>query len=158
VTRTRAERAGDLLTGWAERLPVRIRKWVPRELAGFAILGGFTLCVDLSLLWALRHWTALPIPVAVSIAYLCAVALNFVLNKVVNFRTHGHVGKEAGRYAAVMVVDFLLTLGVTTGLSALGLDVRLARLIASGCVAIFTWTGARWWVFRPSTATSPDAL
>jgi putative flippase GtrA len=143
-----AERAGDLLTGWVDRLPPRLRRLLPRELVGFAMLGAFTLTVDLALLVLLRHTTRLPLPVAVSIAYLSAFGLNFVLNRTVNFRSHAPVGPQVLRYGLVAVGDYLLTVGVSSGLAALGLDFRLARLAASFTVAVFTYTASRWWVFR----------
>jgi putative flippase GtrA len=147
--------AGDALTWLADRLPVRVRRVVSRELLGFLILGGCTFLVDLALLAALRHWTRLPLPVAVSVAYVSAFGLNFVLNRTVNFRSHAPVGAQAVRYALVIAADYLITVGVTTGLSAQGLDFRTARLLAATCVAVFTYSASRWWVFRePARRTS----
>ncbi|GAA2873808.1 hypothetical protein Acy02nite_31650 [Actinoplanes cyaneus] len=143
-----SDRAGDLLTAWADRLPPRVRRVVTRDMAGFAILGSFTFAVDLALLAVLRHWTPLPKPVAVSIAYLAAFVLNFVLNRTVNFRSHAPAGPQALRYVAVFVGDYVITVGVTTGLAALGLPLAAARIAASGFVAAFTYSASRWWVFR----------
>jgi putative flippase GtrA len=143
-----AERAGNLLTAWVDRLPPRLRRWLPRELVGFAVLGGFTFLIDLALLACLRTWTRLPLPVAVSLSYVVAFGLNFVLNRTVNFRSHAPVGRQALRYALVVGCDYGLTVGVTTGLAALGMDFRLARLLAAASVATFTYTASRWWVFR----------
>ena len=142
------ERIGDLLTSWVDRLPPRLRRLLPRELVGFAILGGFTFTIDIVLLAVLRATTRLPLPVEVSLAYVTAFSLNFVLNRTVNFRSHAPVGTQALRYGVVIAGDYLLTLAVTVALSAVGLDFRLARLIAAMLVAIFTYTAARWWVFR----------
>lgn len=146
--RTVADRAGDLLTWLVDGLPAPVRRIVSRELIGFGILGGCTFLLDLALLWALRTWTQLPLPVSVTIAYVIAFGLNFVLNRAVNFRSHAPVGPQSARYAVVVACDYGLTLGVTTGLSALGVDFRIARLIAAGCVATFTYTASRFWVFR----------
>lgn len=150
VGRSAAERAGDLLTSWVDRLPLPLRRRLPRELVGFALLGSFTFLIDLTLLAAMKAWTSLPLHVAVTLAYLTAFGINFVLNRTVNFRSHAPVGGQALRYAVVISVDFGLTLGVTTGLAGLGLDFRLARLIAGACVAVFTYSASRWWVFRDS--------
>jgi putative flippase GtrA len=153
---TRAERVGDFLTSWVDRLPPRLHRYLPRELVGFAILGAFTLGVDLVLLTLLRHSTRLPIPAAVSIAYVSAFGLNFVLNRTVNFRSHAPVGGQVLRYALVVLGDYLLTVGVTTGLAALGLDFRIARLTASFFVAAFTYSASRWWVFRDRGPEAPE--
>src|SRR4051812_20005223 len=100
------DRLRDFLTAWVDRLPPRLRRVVSRELAGFAILGAFTFAVDLGLLAALHHWTPLPLPAAVSIAYLTAFALNFLLNRTVNFRSHAPAGPQALRYTAVLIGDY----------------------------------------------------
>ncbi|WP_221328141.1 GtrA family protein [Actinoplanes sp. L3-i22] len=142
------DRAGNLLTAWVDRLPPGLRRIVSRELAGFAILGAFTFTVDLGLLTALRYGTSLPLPVAVSIAYLTAFALNFVLNRTVNFRSHAPAGPQALRYAVVLVGDYAITVGASTGLTMLGLPFPVARVIASMFVAAFTYSASRWWVFR----------
>jgi putative flippase GtrA len=159
VDRTRAERLGDFLTAWVDRLPPRLRRFLPRELVGFAMLGAFTFAIDLGVLAALRHWTHLPMPVAVSIAYIGAFGLNFALNRTVNFRSHAPVGRQFLRYAVVMVGDYLITVVVTTGLSMFGLDFRVARVLASFVVAVFTYSASRWWVFRdrPVPAAAEDA-
>jgi putative flippase GtrA len=147
------ERVGEWLTSWVDRLPAPLRRLLPRELVGFAILGGFTFSIDLALLWFLETHTTLPVPVAVTGAYVVAFSLNFVLNRTVNFRSHAPVGGQALRYALVIACDYGLTLGVTSGLAAAGLDFRIARIIAGACVATFTYTGARWWVFRDRPET-----
>ncbi|GAA4250181.1 hypothetical protein GCM10022255_037510 [Dactylosporangium darangshiense] len=154
VDRTRAERLGDFLTAWVDRLPPRLRRFLPRELVGFAMLGAFTFAIDLGVLTALRHWTHLPIAVAVAIAYIGAFGLNFALNRTVNFRSHAPVGRQFLRYAAVMVGDFLITVYVTTGLTMVGLDFRVARVAASAVVAVFTYSASRWWVFRDRPAAA----
>lgn len=143
-----AGRVGELLTGWVDRLPPRLRRFAPRDLVGFAMLGAFTFSVDLGLLVLLRHTTRLPMPVAVSIAYLTAFTLNFALNRTVNFRSHAPVGGQVVRYAIVACGDYVITVGVSSGLYVLGLDVRAARLAAACVVAGFTYSLSRWWVFR----------
>jgi putative flippase GtrA len=152
------ERVGNFLTAWVDRLPPGPRRIVTPELAGFAILGAFTFTVDLGLLTALRRGTPLPLPVAVSIAYLTAFALNFALNRTVNFRSHAPAGPQALRYAVVLAGDYVITVGASTGLTMLGLPFPVARVTASLFVAAFTYSASRWWVFRerPTATTESD--
>ena len=154
------ERFGDLLTAGVDRFPPRLRRFVPPEMAGFAVLGAFTFAVDLTLLTILRHWTPLPLPAAVSIAYVAAFAVNFVLNRTLNFRSHAPAGPQALRYAAVILGDYLITVTASTGLAMLGLPFPVARVAASAIVAAFTYSASRWWVFRDVAgrrARSPGA-
>jgi putative flippase GtrA len=145
---TTVQQRTEFLTSWVDRLPPRLRHLLPRELVGFAIIGAFTFSLDLTLLAVLRDRTALPLPAAVSIAYLFAFGLNFVLNRTVNFHSHAPLGGQVLRYAVVLVGDYLLTVGVSTGLADLGVNFLLARVIASSFVAVFTYSACRWWVFR----------
>jgi hypothetical protein len=74
-----------------------------------------------------------------------------LLNRTVNFRSHAPVGRQLLRYAVVAAGDYGCTVSITTGLSALGLDFRLARLTAAAvavAVATLTYSASRWWVFR----------
>jgi putative flippase GtrA len=145
---TTVEQRSEFLTSWVDRLPPRLRRLLPRELVGFAIIGAFTFSLDLALLALLRERTALPLPVAVSVAYFVAFSLNFVLNRTVNFHSHAPIGGQVLRYAVVMLGDYLLTVGISTGLADLGLNFALARVIASFFVAVFTYSASRWWVFK----------
>jgi putative flippase GtrA len=145
---TTVEQRTEFLTTWVDRLPPRLRRLLPRELAGFAIIGAFTFSLDLALLAVLRDRTALALPAAVSIAYLAAFSLNFVLNRTINFHSHAPIGGQILRYAVVLTGDYLLTVGISTGLAALGADFVLARVTASFVVAVFTYSASRWWVFR----------
>jgi putative flippase GtrA len=108
------------------------------------------LGVDLALLWALRRWTPLPVPFAVTVSYVVAVALNYLLNRTMNFQSRAPVFGEASRYTVVAAADYLLTVGVTTGLTSAGLDLRAARLLAAAVVALLNYAAARWWIFQGS--------
>lgn len=149
----RAEHAHRVLAGWVERLPPPLCRVVSPELLGFALLGMFTFAIDLVLLAVLERATPLPLPVSVTLAYAVAFGLNYLLNRTLNFRSQAPVGPQAARFALVVGCDFGITLGTTTGLSAVGVDFRAARIVAGACVAVFTYSACRWWVFRD---TLPD--
>lgn len=150
--RVTVERRTAWLTSWVDRLPPRLRRLVPRELAGFAVIGAFTFSVDLVLLAVLRHRTPLPLPAAVSIAYLVAFGLNFLLNRTLNFHSHAPIGAQVLRYVVVLAGDYLLTVGISTGLAHLGVPFAVARVAASFLVAVFTYSASRWWVFADRSA------
>jgi hypothetical protein len=72
-----------------------------------------------------------------------------MLNRWLNFRSHGAVGGQLAIYVVVVVVNYLVwILGVGDGLSAVGVDYRVARIIAGGCEAIYMYVAMRWLVFR----------
>jgi putative flippase GtrA len=118
-------------------------------LLGFALINGFTFSVDIALLTGLHGALGLAVPVSITIAYIAAFGLSFTLNRALNFRSHGAVGPQVAVYVAVVIVNYLVwILGMGSGLTALGLDYRIARIAAGGCEAVYMYAAMRWVVFR----------
>ncbi|MFD4192971.1 GtrA family protein [Amycolatopsis thermoflava] len=148
VTRSLVERFASFCATVVRYLPLGLNMLVPPSFVGFALINGFTFGVDLLLL-TLGHGVAgLPLPAAITVAYVCAFALSFVLNRVFNFRSHAPVGRQAVRYAIAVAVNyFAFILGAGAGLAALGVQYHLARIIAGACEAVFLYSVLRWIVF-----------
>ncbi|TRW77276.1 GtrA family protein [Mycolicibacterium sp. 018/SC-01/001] len=126
-----------------------IRQRVPPTLIGFCLINSFTFGVDLMLLVVLHSVLGVPYPLAVTIAYGCAFGLSYALNRHVNFRSHAPIGQELGSYVAVVLVNYLVfILALSTLLTEIGLDYRLARVTVGGCEAVFMYCALRWVVFR----------
>lgn len=90
-----------------------------------------------------------PLPVSITVAYIAAFGLSYLLNRVFNFRSHRAVGPQLAVYAAVVIVNYLVwPLGVGDGSTALGLDYRLAWVVAGACEALYMYAAMRWLVFR----------
>ena len=114
-----------------------------------------TLCTVL--LTAFHGGLGWPLPVGITAAYAAASGLGYVLNRTLNFRSHGAVGPQLVVYATVVAVNYLaLILGVSTGLAALGVDYRLARLTAAACECAYMYAGLRWLVFRDAAGPAPE--
>jgi putative flippase GtrA len=138
------------------RLPFGLAGIVPPSLLGFAVINGFTFGLDLGLLITLHGGLRWPLPVAFTVAYITAFGLSYLLNRALNFRSHGAVGPQVSVYAAVVTVNYLAwILGVGDGLAALGLDYRLARIVAGACEALYMYAAMRWLVFRDVQRRAP---
>jgi putative flippase GtrA len=139
----------------AGRLPFGLNRVVSARLLGYAVIGSITFAVDLALLTAFHGGLRWPLPAGITVAYVIASALGYALNRALNFRSHGAVGPQLGVYAAVVAVNYLaLILGVSTGLTALGVDYRLARLAAAACECVYMYAALRWLVFRDAAVPS----
>ncbi|WP_240431380.1 GtrA family protein [Mycobacterium kyogaense] len=126
-----------------------LRRLVPPTLLGFCLINSFTFGVDLMLLTGLHSGLGVPYPLAVTIAYGCAFGLSYALNRHFNFRSHAPIGQELGIYVAVVLINYgVFILALSTLLTDLGLDYRLARLTVGGCEAVFMYCALRWVVFR----------
>ncbi|MCV7090129.1 GtrA family protein [Mycobacterium interjectum] len=132
-----------------DRLPWGLGSLVAPTFLGFCIINGATFGVDLAILTVLRGGLGLPVPVAVTIAYASAFTLSYALNRTFNFRSHAPVGPQVVVYAVVVVVNYLaFILGVSTALTALGMQYQLSRLVAGTCEAVYMYSAMRWVVFR----------
>lgn len=132
-----------------DRLPFGLRSVVAPTFLGFCLINSFTFAVDLLLLTGLHGGLKLPVPVAVTVAYACAFSLSYALNRYFNFRSHAAVGPQFAVYIAVVVVNYLaFILGLSTLLTAVGVEYQVARILAGGCEAVYMYCAMRWLVFR----------
>jgi putative flippase GtrA len=130
---------------------------LPPTLVRYLLIGAFTFGLDLAVLTLVRSWLGWPLPAAVTIGYAVALSVNYVLNRVLNWRSHAPVGPESLRYAGTVAVNFaVLLLGVTTGLAALGVPYQAARVAAGGCEGIFMYCAMRWFVFSAVGRVASD--
>jgi putative flippase GtrA len=153
----RGERFAAVMTAAAARLPFGLARVVPPTLLGFAAISACTFSADLLLLTGLHgalHW---PVAVSITLSYVAASGLSYLLNRALNFRSHGAPGRQAGVYAVVIAVNYLaLILGVGAGLAALGLNYQVARVTAGACEAAYMYAAMRWVVFRDAARPPPE--
>lgn len=151
----RAERFAAVMAAVAARLPFGLARVVPPTLLGYAVINGSTFTLDLLLLTALHgglHW---PVAVSITLSYLAASSVSYLLNRVLNFRSHAPAGRQSAVYGAVIAVNYLaIILGVGAGLAALGLSYQLARVTAGACEAVYMYAALRWVVFRDGSGQS----
>ncbi|WP_345499573.1 GtrA family protein [Nocardia callitridis] len=150
------DRFGKVCVAVVARLPFGLNHVVAPTFLGFAVINGFTFLIDLILLTLLHGGWGLPVWLSVTAAYACAFSLSFVLNRTFNFHSHAPVGKQAGVYVVVVVLNYLLfLLGVSSGLTALGVEYHVARLLAGACEAVYMYSAMRWVVFRRRDEAEP---
>ncbi|MEC3977505.1 GtrA family protein [Amycolatopsis sp. H20-H5] len=155
--RTPADRFSGFCAAVVRRLPFGMDGVVAPSFLGFALINGFTFGVDLLLLTAFHGWLGLPLWLSITLSYLGAFGLSFVLNRGLNFRSHAPVGKQAALYALAIAVNyFVFLLGVGGGLAVLGVQYHLSRIAAGACEGVFMYSALRWVVFaRPRERVSP---
>ena len=133
------------------RLPFGLAGVVAPTFLGFCLINSFTFGVDLVLLVSLHGLLGVPYPAAVSVAYGCAFGLSYALNRYFNFRSHAPVGPQLSVYIVVVVINYVaFILAASSALTTLGLDYRVARLLAGACEAVYMYSAMRWVVFRRS--------
>jgi putative flippase GtrA len=150
VSRSRlVDRFHNVCEAVVVRLPFGLRSVVAPTFLGFCVINGLTFGIDLAILTGLHSGLHLPVPIAVTAAYVCAFALSYVLNRTFNFQSHADVGPQVAVYVVVVVLNYLVfILGVTTLLSAIGVQYQLSRIVAGLCEAVYMYSAMRWVVFR----------
>jgi putative flippase GtrA len=130
-------------------LPFGLDSVVAPTFLGFVLINGGTFGIDLLLLAPLHGGLGVPLPIAVTVAYVCAFALSYVLNRVLNFRSHGAVGPQVAVYVVVIAVNYLaFILGLSSVLAMLGVQYHAARIVAGISEAVYMYSAMRWVVFR----------
>ena len=135
----------------AAALPLGLSSVVAPTFLGFVVINGCTFGVDLGLLTLLHSGLHITLWASFTLAYLTAFALSFTLNRALNFRSHAPVGRQLVIYLVAIGVNYLVfILGVADGLSSLGIEYHLARILAACGEGIYMYSVLRWIVFRRS--------
>jgi putative flippase GtrA len=142
------------MTAITRRLPFGLSEKVAPSLVGYLLINLCTFFVDLGLLGLFHGHFGWPIPAAVTLSYGTASVISYVLNRVLNFRSHQNVGRQFPVYVAVSASNYLIfVLGLTDLLSTLGVYYELSRVIAACCEAVYLYCMLRWVVFRDTEDT-----
>ena len=148
------ERFVAVMAAIVRRLPFGLERVVAPNLLGFAVINLCTFTLDLALLTGLHGGLRWPVPVSITLSYVIASGVSYVLNRSLNFRSHGALAMQTGIYAVVITVNYLAwILGVGAGLAALGVNYQLARVSAGLCEAAQAYVAMRWLVFRDRAGT-----
>ena len=120
---------------------------------GYLLINLCTFSIDLGLLAVFHGKLRWPVPFAVTLSYSTASVTSYVLNRVLNFRSHADVGRQFPLYLAVSASNYLIfVLGLTDLLSSSGVYYELSRVIAACCEGVYLYCMMRWVVFRDSTS------
>jgi putative flippase GtrA len=145
----RGARFAAAMASVTRRLPFGLAGVVPPSVIGYLLINLCTFFLDLALLAAFHGALRWPVPLAVTLSYGTAGMVSYAANRVLNFRSHGALGRQLPLYVAVMVSNYLMfVLGLTTGLAAAGVYYELARVIAAACEGVYLYCCMRWIVFR----------
>jgi putative flippase GtrA len=157
MSRTGAAWFTAATTAVVRHLPFGLSGIVASSLVGYAVINGCTFALDLSLLTVFHGVARWSVPVSITLSYGTASGLSYLLNRILNFRSHGLVGRQVAVYAAVVAVNYLAFIpGVGSGLAALGLEYQLARLAAGACEAVWMYVAMRFLVFRDTKRPAPE--
>jgi putative flippase GtrA len=131
------------------RLPFGLVRVIAPNMLGFAVISTATFTLNLVLLIVFHGTLGWPVAVSITLAYLAGSGLGYLLNRSLNFRSHGAVAPQLGIFTVIATVNyFAWILGIGAGLTTVGVDYRLSRVIAGACESAYMYAAMRWLVFR----------
>jgi putative flippase GtrA len=128
------------------------RLLLAHQVTKFLVVGVLSYAADIAVLYVAHGRAHLALWLATSIAYACGLLANFALNRVVTFRSTAPLHRQMGRYAALLVANYLVTLALVTGLTAAGLPYLGSKTICVALLAIVNFAAYRHWVFSDDAA------
>lgn len=139
-------------------LPGFLRRRVPVTFIGYALINGSGFVIDISFLtlfYEQLHWFY---PLAVTVGYAIAGVYSLLLNRWLNFQSHGSLVSQGSRYAVGLVSQYVIfILGLSSLLHLVGVNAELARLISACCEGIYLYALMRLWVFRGTPEPAGEA-
>jgi putative flippase GtrA len=137
----------------APRVHVRLRQgvtvrenWV--QLLQFGLVGGTGYVVNLIVFWLVHHPLGVDYRVASIIAFLVAVANNFLINRIWTFDGHhGSMRMQALRFFGVSVTVFVVTWVLLQVLVGAGLAELVAQAISVALGTPLNFVGNKLWSF-----------
>jgi putative flippase GtrA len=145
----RGERFTAVMAAITARLPFGLTRFIAPNMLGFAVISTVTFSLNLVLLIVFHGTLGWPVAVSITLAYLAGSGLGYLLNRSLNFRSHGAVAPQLGIFTVVATVNyFAWILGIGAGLTTVGVDYRLSRVIAGACESVYMYAAMRWLVFR----------
>lgn len=150
-------RYAALMTAATARLPFGLAEVIAPSMLGYLLINLCTFFVDLGLLAVFHGHFRWPVAAAVTLSYGTASIISYVLNRVLNFRSHESLGRQFPVYLAVSGSNYLIfVLGLTDLLTAVGVYYELSRVLAACCEAVYLYSMMRWVVFRDTTGDAAN--
>ena len=147
-----------LITAIHSVLPGFVRSRLPVTFIGYAIINGTAFILDIICLRIFNnhlHWW---FPMAVTVGYAIAGIYSFLLNRWLNFQSHGHVVEQGAGYSVGLISQYVVfILGLSSLLHWLGMNATLARVISACCEGIYLYVFIRLWVFRSTPGSHKEA-
>ena len=120
------------------------------QLLRFAAVGASGYVVNLVIFTAAVHGAGLAYPIAASLAFVVALANNFLWNRGWTFKAaEGHAGFQAARFVVVSLCAFAFNLAVLFALVELGGAQEVpAQAIAIAAATPLNFIGNKLWSFK----------
>ena len=123
------------------------KRW--HTFVGFIAAGGTATVINYSIFLVL-YWLGIGYLLASGIGYVTGIAVSFIINRRLVFRSRGSKRQEAPRYVIAYLGALVVQLALLEAFVRLGLDPLIANGLALIIVVVVNFFVIRRIVFRPS--------
>jgi putative flippase GtrA len=113
----------------------------------YVVVGGSTFLIDLGLLILLREVAHVAILLATTISYWASIAFNFFTNRAWTFQAQARLRRHALPYVLLLLTNYVVTIGLVGGLSHLGVNYAIAKVLAVGVSMSWTYIAYKKLIF-----------
>jgi putative flippase GtrA len=130
-----------------------------RQILRFGLIGGLATLAHLSVAVALVEGAAFPVLRANALAFLAALLLSYLGNRIWTFDGGGTHRRDFSRFALVALTCLAVNQAIVYGaVEALGWDYRLALAIVVLVIPAASFLLNRQWVFTPALVRPTSGL
>ncbi|MBI4407875.1 MAG: GtrA family protein [Candidatus Kerfeldbacteria bacterium] len=123
-----------------------------RQALKFIVVGGISTVVNYTVFFLSYHYGQINYLVASAIGYVIGLSLSYLLNASWTFRqqsTPHLIGNQTVRFITIYVCSLVMSLGLIYLLVHwLGMDPRVANIIAISQTTITNFLGCKYYVFK----------
>lgn len=120
-----------------------------RQLASFVVIGLAATAVHYAVLLLLVQVAHKPPVPATLLGFCCGGLISYSLNRRHTFKSRRRHREAVTRFVAVAGVGFVATaLLMTAAVDGARVDYRLAQVVVTGIVTVWSYVASRWWTFR----------
>ncbi|MCW2542611.1 MAG: hypothetical protein JWM40_163 [Frankiales bacterium] len=123
------------------------RRELLQSVLRFAVTGGLSVAVDFAVLTLLHGVLDVELVLSASLGYAASLVINYSLNHAWVFQSSGDHRRRLVKYGSLVVVNYALTIGIVSGLVAVGVFYLIAKLVVVVINALLNFTLFRSWVF-----------
>jgi len=118
----------------------------------FGVVGLLNTAAGLLVILASRTMLGIGEVAANALGYACGLALSFGLNRSWTFGDRGPVVATALRFAAAVMVAWVVNIACVIALLRGGVPAPLAHALGIAPYSVGVYLGCRWWVFAAGSA------
>lgn len=127
-----------------------IRAELGSEFTRYLLVGLFVFCIYFSLLYAFIQLMGVYYPIGLTIAYIVAVSVHFLLNRTYTFNAVlGTTRSQLVRFIVLLGINYGVTLAVVSlSVESLELSPYLGAIVGIVATTLTGFVATKYWVFK----------